>query len=444
MVSKQMEKQRLDTDFFEKILIHQCLFDEQYLTQVIPFVDPSHFKNKDIKNVFTVIKTFYERRQKIPTITEIKSFLVNDTLKENFKNIIKEVKDFDRVLDKDELVSNTERFIKERAIYNTMLSVAEDFSQGNIDTAYILDSFERSCNVDLTTDIGLDLFKDIDRLIDDLNVDEPTITTGWDWLNNSLDGGFLQNGRSLYMFVGETNIGKSIVLGNVACNIAASGKNVLLISFEMAEMMYGRRLVSGLTKIPVRELKSQTVTLKHMMNEQEGQPKQGSIVVKEFPPNTVTVEGLQGYLKSVQSSGFKFDAIVLDYLNLIKGNENSQLYERIKGVSEKVRALSYIFSCPIITASQINRCLDINTVVKTPNGNKRIVDLKIGDKILGSKKYVDVRYVYPVETQKCYKIKLKSGKEIICSGKHMFPVSNQLVKSINTGLEVGDKLFTEK
>ena len=39
----------------------------------------------------------------------------------------------------------------------------------------------------------------------------------------------------------------------------------------------------------------------------------------------------------------------------MKGSLNSNLYERIKSAAEEVRALTYKFDCPIISATQLNR-----------------------------------------------------------------------------------------
>ena len=47
--------------------------------------------------------------------------------------------------------------------------------------------------------------------------------------------------------------------------------------------------------------------------------------------------------------------IVIDYLNLIHTTQGANSYERIKHITEKVRALTYTYNVPIITATQINR-----------------------------------------------------------------------------------------
>jgi len=143
--------------------------------------------------------------------------------------------------------------------------------------------------------------------------------------------------------------------------------------------------------------------------------------------------------------GIKVDCLVLDYLNLMSSPNGDTMYERVKHISEQLRAISYTHNVPIISASQIQRCLDVNTLVDDVKGfKKKIGDVVKGDYILGSNGYVEVKHVYPKEVQKCYKIKTKSGKEIICSGKHLFPTIGNKCRSIQSGLSVGDKLLIKK
>jgi replicative DNA helicase len=346
---------RLDLDYYERVIIYKSLTNESYLTQIIDHVKPEYFNDKNIKKIFTLIKNFYIKRQSIPTITELKSYLINDELKNSFKTVVKDFSNIDKTFNDEELTFNTERFLKERAIYNTMLSIAEDVSKGKVDTSFILDSFEKSCNVNLNTELGLDLFENIDKVINDLNVDQPTISTGWKWLDDKLDGGFLESGRSLYVFAGETNVGKSIFLGNIACNIAASGRTVLVISLEMPEMIYARRLSSNIARIPMRELRGASKSLSHQIKEYSKGSPNSKILIKEFPPSTITPQNVQGYVTELKNRGIKIDAIVLDYLNLLKSPMGNNSYERVKHVTEGIRALSYVFECPIISATQLNR-----------------------------------------------------------------------------------------
>ena len=341
---------KLDLDYFENVLIYKSLTDGTYLASVADFVQPDYFKNKAIASIFAIVKDFSEKRNKLPTVTEIKSYLVSDEQKSSFKELVKSFNDIDKNLDKEELYENTEQFLKEKAVYHTMLSVAEDVSSGKVDTSDVLDKFEKSCNINLVTDLGLDLYTNINTLIDDINSVERHIPSKWEWLDDCLGGGFLEAGKSLYVFAGETNIGKSIFLGNVAHNIAKEGKNVLLITLEMSELLYARRICSNVTKVPMKEMVGNTPAIKQAIKDEKGK-----IFIKEFPPATITVNQLKGFIKKFQEQGIKLDAIVLDYLNLMHSTIGNNSYERIKHVTEQVRAMSYLFECPIISATQLNR-----------------------------------------------------------------------------------------
>ena len=341
---------KLDLDYFENILIYKSLTDSGYLAAIADFVQPEYFKDKAIASIFNIIKEFSEKRNKLPTATEIKSYLVSDEQKESFKELVKSFTDIDKTLDKEELYDNTEQFLKEKAVYHTMLNVAGDVSRGTVDTSVVLDKFEKSCNINLVTDLGLELYSDIDKLIKDLNSVERYVPSKWEWLDNCLGGGFLEAGKALYVFAGETNIGKSIFLGNIASNMAEDGKNVLLVTLEMSELLYARRLCSNVTKIPMKELADNTPSIKQAMNDQGGK-----IFIKEFPPATITANQLKAFIKKFEEQGIKIDAIVLDYLNLMHSTIGNNSYERIKNVTEQVRAMSYLFNCPIISATQLNR-----------------------------------------------------------------------------------------
>lgn len=358
---------RLDLDYFENVVIYKSLTDSTYLASIVDFVKPEYFKTKNIASVFTIITDFYNKRQKLPTVTEIKSYLVTDELRNSFKILVQAFSDIDKNIDKDELYENTERFLKEKAVYHTMLSIAEDVAKGSVDTSVALDKFEKSCNISLVTDFGLDLYGNIDAVIEDLTNVNKTIPSTWEWLDDALNGGFLENGRSLYVFAGETNIGKSIFLGNIATNISAQGKNVLLISLEMSELLYAKRLCTNVSKIPLKDLANNPHALRQAVAEQK-QAGVGSIFIKEFPPATITPNQLKAFVKKITDSGVKIDAIILDYLNLLHSTIGSNSYERVKNVTEQMRAMSYIFNCPVISATQLNRSgfdqenPDLNTI----------------------------------------------------------------------------------
>ena len=83
---------RLDLDYYEQVIIYKGLTNEQFLGKIIDHLKPDYFNDKNIRQIFTLIKNFYIKRNTLPTTTELKSYLVNDELKDSFKTII--LKDF--------------------------------------------------------------------------------------------------------------------------------------------------------------------------------------------------------------------------------------------------------------------------------------------------------------------------------------------------------------
>jgi replicative DNA helicase len=346
---------KLDSNYFETVIIYNMLTEPMYLGSIVDDVDPRYFKDKNISGIVEVIRDFFIERGEKPTITEIKSRLTTDELRTAFKTVVNKFKDIDGKFNKEELYDNTERFLKEKAVYNTMLDVVEECNSGDIDTSSILNQFEKACNINLSSDMGIEFFSEIDICIDDLKKEEHYIPSNWEWMDRKLGGGFLETGRALYLFAGETNIGKSIFLGNIACNIADQGKTVVLISLEMSELMYAKRISTNVSKVPINDLNTSADMVKRKVVDYSSSHPDAKLVIKEFPPNAITASQVSAYLQKLIHKGIKPDAVVLDYINLLHCPIGNNSYERVKHAAEQVRALSYTYNCPFITATQINR-----------------------------------------------------------------------------------------
>jgi replicative DNA helicase len=346
---------KLDLDWMEKVIAFKSITDDEYLASVIDYVKPSYFSDANLRLVFEIVCSFYEKRKSIPTTTEIKSYLSTESDKQKFKNAVNSISSIDKALNREELYENTERFLKERGIYEAMMAVAKDVGAGNIDTSLILDKFEKSCNVSLIPDLGLDLLKDFSKVEQELMNPEPTISTGFKWLDEKLGGGLQRNGRAMYVFAGQTNIGKSIILGNIATNVALQGKNVVVISLEMSEIMYAKRLTANLTKVGINSLAKDIDIVRAQMDNLKEFNGNCKVFVKEFPPSTMTPRSIEVYLRKLQQRNIKIDLIVLDYLNLLTTTKGNNSYERIKYIAEETRAMTYAFNCPLVTVTQTNR-----------------------------------------------------------------------------------------
>jgi replicative DNA helicase len=346
--------EKFDSNFFEFIICQNCLKDPSYIASIIDYYNPIYFNNPDIRTITSKIIPFFQKRNTIPTFTEIKVMLITEEEKQSFLNVLTALKDLNEKYNIDELYENTEQFLRERAVYNALLQTTKELSDKNIDTTKILDTFNSACNISLIDKLGLDFFEQINEIANEITQPNNVISTGWKWLDERIGGGWQTNGRALYVFTGFTNVGKSIFLGNIAINALKQNKTVVLITLEMPETMYAKRICSNITKVPfdtlstsIDEMKASLYTFKNEY--------QSKLIIKEFPTKSMTIHHMNSFVQKLIKKGIKPDLLIVDYLNLMKGRKSSGLYEEIKETSEQLRASTYTFKIPCITATQLNR-----------------------------------------------------------------------------------------
>lgn len=369
------DKLSLNLNYFEQIILLKLLSDNRYANLVIDKLQPSYFENKDRKIIFNLIKTFYTEKEKLPTVGELKQYLSTNELQQSFLSVINELKSIDKIFDENEIIINTERFVKERGIMDVIWNVAK---QENIKPDEILLKIQHICDTTFVSDTGINLYNDIDYIIDKLSIPDNHISTGWKWLDNTIKGGFLKDGNALYVFYGKPNIGKSIVLGNMADNIAKQGYNSMIITLEMNEISYAERLLSRITQIKTTDLVKDIDLLKTRIEEN----KRGNIFIKEFPTATITPQFIRSYIEQLLKSDIKIDALIIDYIDLIAWPGNDPDYIKKKKIAEHLRGTSKILKIPVISADQTRR----ESYSETPDmadaagstGNNVTADLLVG------------------------------------------------------------------
>jgi len=205
------QKPKLDNELYEYIMALNCSINDVYIASVIDVLNLKYITNSDIRSYLNIIFNFYNKHQKIPSSTEIKTYLETDELKTSYRNVLTRFKTLDTEYNFDELLSNTEQFIKERAVFYAVKDTVNDISNLNElkDTNIVLERFQDACNISLVDNLGFDYFNSIDQHINDISIVDNYMSTGYKWLDKMLGGGWLENGRALYMFQGGTNVGIS-------------------------------------------------------------------------------------------------------------------------------------------------------------------------------------------------------------------------------------------
>lgn len=349
---------KFDFKYFEYILLFNALTNSIYLSSIIDYYLDYFCENRSVRRIMRLLIDFYNKRQTLPTVTELKLQLTTDDDKEAFSDVLRVFKGLDKKFHPDELIENTEKFFREKSIYKGILDVS---SKINSDTEevhpdQVLDYFQKACSISLIDNLGMDYLEMIDAHCKELERPDEFISTGWKWLDNKLGGGFQKHGRALYVFSGFANAGKSVFLANVSTNILKQNLPVVIFSLEMSESMYAKRISSNLSKIPIHDLKTNVDDLKASIYKFREDLPNAKLIIKEYPPKSATAHTISAFLKKLAQKGIKPSLIVIDYLTLMKSTKKENgMYEEGKSISEQVRALSYSFECPILSATQLNR-----------------------------------------------------------------------------------------
>lgn len=253
----------------------------------------------------------------------------------------------------------------------------------------------------------------------------------------------------------NTGVGKSLFMCHVAASILLQGKNVLYITMEMSEERIAERIDANLMNLPLEQIETLSKKEFETRVSKITSKNIGRLIIKEYPTSTAHTGHFRALLNELRmKKDFVPDIIFIDYMNICTSSRIKSMgasvnsYSFIKSIAEEIRGLAVEFNVPIVSATQTTRsgfCLDPNTRVISPEGEKLLKEVKVGDKLLSIDGWNTVNHVFPETVKKPFRIMTSLGNEIFCSKDHKFPVINDWIveKSIQTGLKVNERLIVK-
>jgi len=428
---------------FQSKIIASLVTDKQFLQKMYPIIDYTLFDSVELQQVVRWTMNYWENYKDIPNREYFELELnkidvkTDKALKYGLNELVNNVYDV-------HIPSNGLEYIKDESFnffnnqnWKKTILLCVDAVEGE-DFDQVQKLIKDAYSVTNQTEIGLDYKSTaIDRYT---KLKRVTVTTGFDELDQALKGGF-GNG-DLITIIAPSGIGKSWLLANFGSNALLAGKNVVHFTLELTETQTAIRYDTILTKTPVNILEKDPSLVDNFIN---NNPQLGESIISFYTMKSVTVPKLKTHVEQIRVDKFKPDIVFIDYGDLIKPTSNYRDKRlNLEEVYEDLKKMAQELDIPVVTASQTNRCHDVNDLVDTPSGKVKIGTLKEGDEVLTHKGFRKVTKVYPIERQPIYKITLKSGKVINVSSNHELPTLYGKLKTISTGLEVGDKLFTKK
>ena len=348
----------------EKQILSNLINDEDYCRKVAPFINPQYFADRTDRILSQEILKFFSKYNKPATRDVLLIEVSNRTdlsepelklLNEGIKELVTED------INPEWLLTNTEKFCKDRAVYNAILDSIKiiDGKDDKHTQEAIPNILSDALAVSFDNHVGHDYLMDADSRFDFYHRVEEKLSFGLDLMDKITAGGLSK--KSLNVVLAGTGAGKTLFMGHLAAATLLQGRNVLYITMEMAEERIAERIDANLLNLSMAELKViDKKTFDNRVAKIAGKT-QGKLIIKEYPTAGAHSGHFRALLEELKMKReFKPDLVIVDYLNIcasarVKAGSNINSYTLIKSIAEELRGLGVEYNVPIMTATQVTR-----------------------------------------------------------------------------------------
>jgi hypothetical protein len=354
----------------EDLVIRTYLMDFDVAPKMVAFLDDKLYTDATNKIIIGIIRKFIRKHNRRPQAQELIVGLGNSGLSEEARQKLLLVCNTEvPYMKQDYVITLLENFYQERATENALRDAANALFNNDTETIRnLLPVLKDKLNFSLHMGLGLDLVDDIEeaqRRLKDMShpirsaigpINQYTAQVKTD--PNS--GGYPRKTMTLY--VGQPNVGKSLVMGSEACNVIRYGYDVLYISLELSEEYVWRRLAANLTGVPQYEVADLSVEECRKLIENTkipGVERLGRLKVIRMKTTTTPAE-IEARIDQFYSIYKKNpDVLVVDYIGIMKPNRSGRTLESMyldgQEKAEQIREMCIDRNMVGISAVQFNR-----------------------------------------------------------------------------------------
>ena len=348
----------------EKTIFSNLIFNETYARRVLPFIKGEYFQDKTDRILFEEIYNFMDKYQAMATKETLSIELDNrkDLNGTEFQKVVEVIESLnDAEVDMQWLVNTTEKFCKDKAVYNAILSgiqIIEGKDKQHTQEA-IPSILSEALAVGFDQHIGHDYIEDAEDRFEFYHKKEEKLEFDLEYFNKITKGGLPQ--KTLNIALAGTGVGKSLFMCHMAASTLMQGKNVLYITLEMAEERIAERIDANLMNVSMEDLHNLPKKMFTDRVAKINEKTNGKLVIKEYPTASAHSGHFRSLIKELAlKKSFTPDIIFIDYLNIcsssrFKGNASVGSYFYIKAIAEELRGLAVETNLPIMSATQTTR-----------------------------------------------------------------------------------------
>ena len=216
----------------EESILKNLFVSDSFTRKVLPYLDGEYFTDRSERLVFNQINEYFMKYNECPTHEALNIQLNdlsghNDEEIKNAQNIINACKENSEETPHDFLVDETEKWCKDRAIYNAVMESIQIIDKSSTrEKGEIPDILKDALSVSFDQHIGHDFIEDADDRFLSYNTVEDKLPFDLEMMNKITKGG-LPN-KTLNVVMAGTGVGKSLFMCHCAANNLMMGKNCLL------------------------------------------------------------------------------------------------------------------------------------------------------------------------------------------------------------------------
>jgi replicative DNA helicase len=365
-----MTKSKL-TNRIETTILSNLVYNEEYTRKVIPFLKEEYFQDGIEKVIFQTIWSYAEKYKSNPTLDALVIDVQDKALNEDqYKKSVDYLTEIEETpIDLEWLTDQTEKWCKDKAIYNAVLNGIQ-IIDGKIkdQTPDALPGIlSEALSVSFDKHVGHDYMEQSADRYEYYHAKEEKIPFDLDFFNKITKGGL--SNKTLNIALAGTGVGKSLFMCHVAASTLMQGKNVLYITLEMAEEKIAERIDANLMNITMDDMHDLPRHMYESRFEKIQKKTTGNLIVKEYPTASAHCGHFRALFNELAlKKDFKPDLVFVDYINIcassrFRAGANVNSYTYIKAIAEEMRGLAVEYNLPIMSATQTTRTGFVSTDV---------------------------------------------------------------------------------
>jgi len=331
---------------FQVKVLAAMFTDRTFLQQIADIIQPEYFESESNSWILDIILGHFRTYKTPPTkdvlkvkVTEIEHAVLKVAVVEQLKEVFRYMESDDLSFVKDEIL----RFCKNQEIKHAIMDSVNLLKNGNYDE--IKTKIDSAMKAGADTDIGHEYKSQVALRYNEAA--RHTITTGWDVVDDLMDGGLAPG--ELGVVMAPAGIGKSWLLINIGANAIRNGKNVVHFTLELNQNYVGQRYDSVITGIPAQNLKNHQEDIENKMSRISGE-----LVIKYYPTKSVGVMALKAHIEKSSMLNKAPDLVIVDYADLLKVSAKDK-HEALEELYEELRGMAGEYGIPVWTATQAGR-----------------------------------------------------------------------------------------